>query len=219
MTMPQEMIEESEVPLKQVRFSVVEEFEYEADELTEEEIALLWYTMEDMVDLVKHELKLNEEESRKESHSWRGLEHMQSGVDDRAERVQQICDAVLDAYDDLCEDSDSKDSDKAEALRAECRALTREDRKRAYKYGLKDQSVAEAIHKDSSSRSKRKQTKKEASTSKENSSSSSGGSRSKESRRKRPKSKEESSKRPTRKTPSASPAPATPALRMNPVAV
>lgn len=201
MTAPQEMNEEELV--KQVRFSVVEEFEYEAEEFTEEEVELLWYNMEVMVDLVKHELKLNEEDSRKESHSWRGLEHMQSGVDDRAERVQQVCDAVLDAYDDLCEDSDAKNSDKEEALRAECRALTREDRKRAYKFGLKDQSVAEAIHKDSGSRSKRKQTKKDGSSSSSSKeSSSSSASKTKESRRKRPKSK----------------APATPPLRMNPIA-
>lgn len=217
MTMPQQL--DDEPVEKRVHFSVVEEFEYEVEEFTEEELELLWYTMDDMVALVKRELKLNEKESKKESHSWRGLEHMQSGVDDRSERVQQICDAILDAYDELCEDSDAKESDKAEALRAECRALTREDRKRAYKFGLRDQAVAETICKDKAdTANKRKSKDKKERSSKSSSSSSSS---SKETRRnKRVRSKEMKSPVLPKKSPTASDPVEPPAqvLRMNPIA-
>lgn len=229
--MSEELLVDEAPEVKRVRFSVVEEFEYEVEDFTEEEIALLWYTMEEMVDLVKHELHLNETESKKQSHSWRGLEHMQGGVDNRAERVQQICDAILDAYDDLCEDSssDEKGEDMAEKLRNECRTLTREDRKRAYKYGLRDQAVAESLQKDGSP-NKRRHGKESGKGSSSGSSSSKESKNSmKEARRKRVRSgkdgKEGSSssssgtkKNPLRKSKNSTSNPATPPLRMNPIA-
>jgi len=146
-----------------LRFSVVEEFEYENPEYTEEDVANLWYTMEEMVGLVKHEMKLHQDKQQiqqqnkenmtrelsrllKEETSWRGLEHMQGAVDTRADRVADVIDAILDAYDELSYESDDLEEDREEALRSECRALTREDRKRAYKYGLKDASIAKEIH-------------------------------------------------------------------------
>jgi len=135
---------------RHVHFSVVEEFEYEKPDFSPEEIADLWYTMEEMVGLVKYELKICEENNKKEGRCWRGLEHMKGGTDNRAERVTAITDGILDAYDELSYDSDQfkSDADKEEALRSECRALTRDDRKRAYKFGLRDATVAEGIIKE-----------------------------------------------------------------------
>ena len=135
---------------RHVHFSVVEEFEYEKPDYSEEEIANLWYTMEEMVGLVKYELKICEENNKKEGRCWRGLEHMKGGTDNRAERVSEITDGILDAYDELSYDSDmyKNENDRDEALRAECRARTRDDRKRAYKFGLRDATVAEEIFKE-----------------------------------------------------------------------
>jgi hypothetical protein len=151
MTMP-------EVTGRRVRFSVVEEIEYEVEEFTAEEKDQLWYTMEDMVALAKFEIKLCEENNRKAGCTWRGLEHMQTGEDVRQPRVAQILDAILDAYDDIYADDMTNEADKVEQLRDACRALTREDRKSAYKWGLRDQSVAVKIYEEENA-SKRKHVK------------------------------------------------------------
>ena len=166
---------EKEENVRRVRFSVVEEFEYEKPDYTEDEIADLWYTMPEMVDLVKLELQLCEDNNKKAGRCWRGLEHMKGGVDNRAERVSEICDGILDAYDELSYDSDAfaTESDRDEALRSECRALTRDDRKRAYKYGLRDASIAESIFKeDEEKKSRRSSANSNNSNSKSKSSSS-----------------------------------------------
>jgi hypothetical protein len=149
---------------RRVRFSVVEEIEYEFEPFTAEERDLLWYTMEDMVALAKHEIKLCEENNRKAGCTWRGLEHMQTGDDVRQPRVAQTLDAILDAYDDIFSDDMVKEDDKVEKLSDACRALTRGDRKSAYKWGLRDQSVAVKIYEEEHA-PKRKHVKKTASVS------------------------------------------------------
>lgn len=144
-----------------VRFSVVEEFEYKVDEFTAEEKALLWYTTEDMFALAKYEIKLCEENNRKAGCTWRGLEHMQTGEDLRQARVADILDAILDAYDDIGADDVAKEDDKIEQLSNACRGLTRGDRKSAYKWGLRDASVAAKIHEEETApKEKRKHVKK-----------------------------------------------------------
>ena len=144
--------------VRRVRFSVVEEFEYDKPDFTDDEIADLWYTMEEMVGLVKEELQLCHDNNKAAGRCWRGLEHMKGGVDNRAERVSAILDSILDAYDELSYDSDVRqtESDREEALRGECRALTRDDRKRAYKYGLRDASIAEGIYKEEEEKKSRR---------------------------------------------------------------
>jgi len=141
-----------------VTFTVVEEFEFEKPDYTEEEVASLWYTMEELVGLVRYELQICEENNKKERRCWRGLEHMKGGVDNRQERVAEAIDGILNAYDELYFDSDQQTTEageREEALRAECRARTRDDRKRAYKFGLRDEVVVEEIAKEAAKRKSR----------------------------------------------------------------
>lgn len=134
--------------VKRVRFSVADEYEYEKPDFTEDEIANLWYTMDEMISLVEFELKICEENNKKEGRCWRGLEYMKGGTDNRAARVSEIINGILDVYDELVRTNDGTgdgDDERNEALRAECRSHSRVDRKRAYTFGLRDAASAKEI--------------------------------------------------------------------------
>ena len=155
---PQEEAATAEVPVpeleddgvKRVRFSVADEYEYEKPDFTEQEIANLWYTMDEMIGLVEFELKICEENNKKEGRCWRGLEYMKGGTDNRAARVSEIINEILDVYDELVQSNNGAGKggeERDEALRAECRSHSRVDRKRAYTFGLRDAASAKEVWK------------------------------------------------------------------------
>ncbi|CAB9523786.1 expressed unknown protein [Seminavis robusta] len=199
-----------------VRFSVVEEFEFECFDYTEEERNELWYNMEEMVELAKYEMQLCNENNRKEGCTWRGLEHMQTGEDERQERVAELLDRALDAFDEIFMDEMMDEDEKADLLRDACRSLTREDRKRAYKWGLRDASIADKIQEESD---KKRPMKKSQSKEGGSRSSKDGQRSSKDSTRRGGKRKTSSSTR-DKQRPSPSTSTSSPAaqLRMNPIA-
>lgn len=136
--------------VRRVRFSVADEYEYEKPDFTEQEIANLWYTMDEMIGLVEFELKICEENNKREGRCWRGLEYMKGGTDNRAARVSEIINAILDVYDELVQANDGTGKggeERDEALRSECRSHSRVDRKRAYTFGLRDAASAKEVWK------------------------------------------------------------------------